>query len=134
MKAPTSDLRFNNAKTLLDYGFKNYTYKQLASKGDIVANISVSKGIEKNVNAVLNEDAGVLIKKGKEGEVVQNIQLEKNISAPVQEKQKIGTVIYNIEGKTVATVNLVAERSIEKETFAQIAKFVYKKWFTLIRK
>ena len=52
MKAPTSDLRFKNAKTLLDYGFKNYTYKKLANKDEIVGNIIVSKGIIKNVDLV----------------------------------------------------------------------------------
>ena len=129
MKAPTSDLRFQNAKTLLDYGFKNYSFRQFASKGDVVANISVSKGIEKNVNAILNSNAGVLVKKGKEGDIVQNVQLEQNVSAPIEQNQKLGTITYSIDGETIATVDIVAENRVEKETFAQITKYVYTKWF-----
>ena len=133
MKAPTSDLRFQNAKTLLDYGFKNYSFRQFASKGDVVANISVSKGIEKNVNAILNSNAGVLVKKGKEGDIVQNVQLEQNVSAPIEQNQKLGTITYSIDGETIATVDIVAENRVEKETFAQITKYVYTKWFGLCR-
>ena len=47
MKAPTSDLRFQNAKKLLDYGFQNFSYTKLANKGDVIANINISKGIPK---------------------------------------------------------------------------------------
>ena len=137
MKAPTSDLRFQNAKKLLDYGFKNYEYKKYASKGDVVKNISVSKGIENNINAVFNSDAGVLIKKGKEADVTQKIEFEKSaeksIEAPVVAKQKLGVATYSVDGTVVATVDIVADRTIEKQNFIQITKYIYKKWFTLCR-
>ena len=32
MKAPTTKLRFSEAQKLLDYGFNNYSYKELAKK------------------------------------------------------------------------------------------------------
>ena len=134
MKAPTSDLRFKNARTLLDYGFKNYSYTQLANQGDVIADVNVSKGIEKSVKAVLKSNAGVLVKKGKEGEVIQNVQIEKNLQAPIKANQKIGTITYSIENKTISVVDIVTEKIIEKETFAQITKLVYQKWFSLCRK
>ena len=133
MKAPTSDLRFQNAKLLLDYGFKNYTFRKFASKGNIVGNVSVLKGIEKSVNGVLKSDAGVLIKKGRESEIIQNIELEKKVLAPVQANQKIGTITYSLDGNLIATVDIIAENKVDKETFAQITKYVYLKWFGLCR-
>jgi len=36
MKAPTSAARFDNARKLLDYGFKNYEYKQFGKRGEVV--------------------------------------------------------------------------------------------------
>ena len=133
MKAPTSDLRFKNAKTLLDYGFKNYAYKHFAKKGEVVESIYVNKGIEKNVNAILASNAGVIVKKGEEGKVVQSLKLEKNIQAPIKQGEKLGEVTFSIEGKTVANVDLVAEKTIEKETYSQILKYVFSKWFCLCR-
>ena len=43
MKAETSKIRFNEARKLLDYGFSNYQYRQLATKGDTVGTVEVEK-------------------------------------------------------------------------------------------
>lgn len=133
MKAPTSELRFQNAKKILDYGFKNFSYTKRANKGDVIANINVSKGLQNNVNAIINCDTGILTKKGREGEIVQNIQLEKNILAPVQKDQKLGTIEFKLNEQIVATVDIVAENTVEKQNFSSITSYIYKSWFTLLR-
>lgn len=133
MKAPTSDVRFQNAKTLLDYGFQKFTYKKFATKGEAIANINVSKGIEKSVNAVLSSNAGVIVKKGKEGEFVQTMELEKNISAPIEKGQKLGIVTYSLAGKVVATVDIVAENNVGKQNFANVSEYIFNSWFCLLR-
>ena len=130
MKAPTSDLRFQNAKKILDYGFQNFSYTKLANNGDVIDNINISKGVQNNVNAIINSDTGVLAQKGREGEIVQNIQLEKNISAPVQKGQKLGTIEFKLNEKTVATADVVAQNSVEKQTFKSITSYVFKSWLT----
>lgn len=56
MKAPTSTIRFSEAKKLLDYGFSNFSYTNLGKKGDIIKEVPVNKGIDKNVNLVLEQD------------------------------------------------------------------------------
>ena len=57
MKAPTTKIRFSEATKLLDYGFANYTSKSFGCKGDIIGTVDVNKGIEPQVNLVLEEDA-----------------------------------------------------------------------------
>ena len=133
MKAPTGAKRFEEAKKVLDYGFKNYEFKQFGAKGDIVGNVTVEKGVEKNVNAILQDNCGVLIKKGTENNVVQNMHLDPKISAPIQNGQKIGSVDYGIDGELIQSVNIVAEKEVKKETFVNVASFIYKKWFCLFR-
>jgi D-alanyl-D-alanine carboxypeptidase (penicillin-binding protein 5/6) len=133
MKAPTGAKRFEEAKKVLDYGFKNYEFKQFGAKGDIVGNVTVEKGVEKNVNAILQDNCGVLIKKGTENNVVQNMHLDPKISAPIQKGQKIGSVDYSIDGELIQSVNIVAEKEVKKETFVNVASFIYKKWFCLFR-
>lgn len=44
LRAPTPKIRFSEAKLLLDYGFSNYSFKKIATKGDILQNIHVNKG------------------------------------------------------------------------------------------
>ncbi len=133
MKAPTSNQRFEDAKTLLDYGFKNYEFKQFAKSGDIVGNVVVEKGVEKNVNAILNKNCGVLLKKGNENNVVQNIQMEQNLSAPVEKGQIIGSVTYSLDGKLLQSIDILAESEVKKESLMNVASYIYEKWFCLLR-
>ena len=133
MKAPTSAKRFEDAKKILDYGFKNYEFKQFGNVNDVVGNITVEKGVEKNVNAVLSENCGILIKKGMENEITQNLQIEPKVSAPISKVQKIGSVIYSVGGNVINSVDVVAEKEIKKETLMNVASYIYEKWFCLLR-
>lgn len=133
MKAPTSNIRFQEAQKLLDYGFKNYVFKQMGNSGDIIGNIEVEKGIERNINAVLNKSCGVLLKKGSENKVVQNVQLEQKLCAPIEKGQKIGEIVYTLDGKLLQTVDIVTDKEIKKESLMNIAEYVYEKWFCLLR-
>lgn len=133
MKAPTSKDRFNDAKKLLDYGFKNYEFKKFGNKGDVVGNIVVDKGVEKTLNAVLLDDCGVLIKKDAPNNVTQNIQLEKTISAPINKGQKIGEVTFSIDNNVIRTIDIISDKDIGKENLLNVALHVYKNWFCLLR-
>lgn len=133
MKAPTSAARFDNAKKLLDYGFKNYEYKNFGIKGDVVGSVTVEKGVERSVNAILSDNCGVMIKKGTENSLVQKVNIEQQIEAPVVCNQKIGSVTYEIEGRKIKTVDIIADREVKKESMVNVASFVFKKWFCLLR-
>lgn len=99
MKAPTTKIRFAEAQKLLDYGFSNYEYKQLAKKGDVLKSVDVTKGVEENLNLIVKNDVGILLKKGQDKDVEQTVELNENISAPIQEKQKLGEIVFKLERK-----------------------------------
>lgn len=99
MKAPTTKIRFAEAQKLLDYGFSNYEYKQLAKKGDVLKSVDVTKGVEENLNLIVENDVGILLKKGQENDVEQTVELNENISAPIQEGQKLGEIVFKLERK-----------------------------------
>ena len=133
MKAPTTKIRFSEAQKLLDYGFANYSYKQFGKEGEIVQNIAVEKGVEPSVNAIYEKEASVLIKKGQEKNVIQNIKINENISAPLVKGDKIGEATFELDGKVIATVNLVAGNDVNKVNIWNITTNLYKKWFNVIR-
>lgn len=133
MKAPTSAKRFSEAQRVLDYGFKNYEFKQFGKNGDVIGNVAVEKGIEKEVNAMLNGNCGVLLKKGSENNVVQNVNLPQKISAPVENGQKIGQVTYSLDGKVLQTVDIVSDKEVKKESLMNVVSYIYEKWFCLLR-
>lgn len=134
MKAPSTKVRFAEAQKLLDYGFNNYEYKCLAQKGDILKEVTVTKGIEEVTNLIFESDVGILIKKGQDKDVEQTIQIQEKISAPIYEKQKLGEVIYSLDGKEIGRSNIVANSTIEKKTFFNILSYIYINWFCLLRK
>lgn len=133
MKAPTTKIRFAEAQKLLDYGFSNYQYKDLATRGTVLKEADVTKGVISKVNLVLESDVGLLLKKGEDKNIEQTINLEGNISAPVAQGQKVGEIVYTLNGVEVGRTNIVAESSVEKKTFFTLAAYVYRNWFTLLR-
>lgn len=133
MKAETSKIRFNEARKLLDYGFSNYQYRQLATKGDTVGTVEVEKGIKKETNAILKENYGVILSKSNSNEITQNIEIFNNIHAPVHKGQKIGEVRFNNGDSDIATIDLIANEDIEKYGVISMISEIYQKWFRLLR-
>lgn len=113
MKAPTTKLRFAEAQKLLDYGFSNYSYIKLGDNGDTVKSVPISKGIETNINATVENTSGVLISKGKEKQIEQNVFVQDNLSAPVYQGQKVGEITYTLNGETLDIIDLVASSDVE---------------------
>ena len=133
MKAPTTKVRFNEASKLLDYGFSNYSYKEFGKTGDNVKSLTVHKGVVSSVDAILENSCGTLIKKGEDKNLVQNINLDDSIVAPVSKGQKLGEVSYSINGEIVGSSNIVAKDDIKKIGLWNMTTFLYKAWYKLIR-
>lgn len=133
MKAPTTKIRFAEAQKLLDYGFSNYQYKDLATRGTILKEADVTKGVNSKVNLVLENNVGFLLKKGEDKNIEQTVSIEENIMAPINEGQKVGEIVYTLNGEELGRTNIVAEKTVEKKTFFSIATYVYQNWFSMFR-
>ena len=133
MKAPTTKIRFAEAQKLLDYGFSNYQYKLIARGGDILKEVEVNKGVTPKLNLVIENDVGILVKKGEDKNVEQIVNIDENISAPITQGQKLGEMIFTLNGQEIGRSNLIAEINIEKRTFFNIALNAYQSWFNMVR-
>lgn len=133
MKAPSTKVRFSEATKLLDYGFANYNTKSFGHKGDIVTSTFVNKGISNSVNLVLENDASILLKKGADSNIEQNVTINDNISAPIQKGDCLGKVTYTLNNEQLLEINLLAESNIEKNTVWNLTTSLYQRWFKLLR-
>ena len=133
MKAPSTKVRFAEASKLLDYGFSKFSFKNFGNKNDVIQNVNVSKGVKNTVNAILEDNAGTLIEKGKENQITQNITINDNIQAPLKKGDKIGEVTFTLDGQTLATTNLVVENNIDKITPFTTCKQIIYSWVDLLR-
>ena len=133
MRGETSAIRFSEAKKLLDYGFSNFEYVECSKKDDLVKSIAVDKGINNNVDAIFDSTQGCLIKKGTSKSITTNISLPDKVSSPIAKGQKLGEVIYSIDGKNIATVDIVAKENVKKISFVNMSVRVVENWFKLLR-
>lgn len=134
LKAPTTKICFSEAQKLLDYGFNNYEFKSLAVRGNVLKEADVTKGVTSKVNLIIENDVGILLKKGEYKNVSQTINLDENISAPVYEGQKVGEIVFTLNNQEVGRTNIIAEKTVEKKTFFSISAYVYMNWFNVLKK
>ena len=133
MKAPSTKVRFSEAQKLLDYGFNNFTFKSFGNKDDIIQTVNVNKGVKKTVNAILENNAGTLVEKGKENQIVQSVEINSNIVAPIKKGDVIGKVIFSIDNNNIASVNLIASDNVDKINFFTMSKKIIYSWIDLLR-
>lgn len=135
MRGETSKIRFAEASKLLNYGFSNYKYKNLAKANESVGKCTINKGIQGEIDAVYKNDFGMTIQKNNDKNISQNIEIYSNIFAPVSKGQKIGEVNFKDENNNViGTVDLVASQNVEKYGFTSMSENLFKKWFSVLRK
>lgn len=133
MKAPSTKVRFVEAQKLLDYGFNTFSFEQFGKKDDVVRNISINKGVYSTVEAVLSDNAGTLVEKGKHKNIEQKLTLADSISAPIIAGQKLGEVSFVLDGKTLSTIDIVAKNDVEKINLFTMSKKVIYSWIDLLR-
>lgn len=133
MKAPSTKTRFAEAQKLLDYGFGQFSFKSFGNKGDLIKTLNVSKGVKSQIDIVLENNSGALIEKGKDSQITQTITLPDSVSAPVHSGQKIGEATFTLNGKTLATTNLIAKNNVEKLNPFTMSKSIIYNWINLLR-
>lgn len=133
MRGETSAIRFSEAQKLLDYGFNNFEYIECSKKNDFVKSINVDKGVNSTVELVFENDSGCLVKKEKSQNITTNIYIPNVISAPVTKGQNIGEIVYSIEGKDIAKVNVIANENIKKLNYINMSSKILGNWFSLFR-
>lgn len=101
MKADTSKIRFEEATKLLDYGFSKFEFVKYSNKGDIAQNITVEKGIFKNVDVIFSAEAGTLIPKGQSSNITTTVNLPDTFHAPIEEGQVLGNVTFSFGDETL---------------------------------
>lgn len=114
MGAPTRDIRNEAAKTLLDYGFANFSlYSDTGGQGE---NIKVLGGISSEC-ATVYQPFVALMKKGEAEKVKVNIEYAPSVAAPIKEGDVIGKVTYTVGEETVGESSLLAGETVEKISF-----------------
>lgn len=120
-----SDNRFSDTRTIYEYGYENYSIKNIANENDVITNIKVSNATKntKNLDLLICEPIYALVKNSDfDNEIIPEIILNKNISAPIEEGAILGKVKYTINGVTYTT-DLIAAHAVESIQFLDLALY-----------
>lgn len=123
----TSQLRFNAASTLLNYGFDNFTLTGM-SKDDVVGEVSVKKGSREKVRGVLEDDCMIVTDKITAGSIEKTVTLTESVSAPVKKGDKLGDVTITTSDGATMVKSIVADKDVDKISFGNMYVKVLKNW------
>ncbi|MGY4676870.1 serine hydrolase [Pasteurella sp. P03HT] len=107
MGVPTIKGREVETKKLLQWGFANFdTFKTLEA-GKAVSEQAVYYGNSSNVALGVLKDSFITVPKGKQTDLKARYELQtKYLKAPLVKGQVVGQVVYQLDGKDVAKVDL----------------------------
>ena len=127
LTAPSSEIRNEEAKQLLNYGFANYEIQKLCNKDEIIDNIKVNKNLKGNINVVLEDNINILNEKGKKIEYDKQVNIGKEFKAPLKKGDIVGNVVYkDKEGNEIGTVNIVTKEEVSKSGIIEYLKYALK--------
>jgi D-alanyl-D-alanine carboxypeptidase (penicillin-binding protein 5/6) len=131
MKAPGLKVLFNEARTLLDYGFANWQSIPVAKKGDVLGTIKVDKGELTEVDAVAKEDYAILVKKGLKGEVEHEVILPERLPAPLPANFEVGQlVVKSADGEKLGQVSLIPAAEVPRANLLTFFNRFITRWLT----
>ena len=125
MGCETSQKRFAACKSMLDYGFANFSLVAPELTGD--NQVAVKLGTAETVRAVPSRMEALLIDKAQRSSVTTQIQLEETVTAPVSKGQRLGTMTIKSGEQILAEVPLVAEEPVGRLSFGDVLVYMLKK-------
>lgn len=122
----STEERFSSAASLLDAGFSGWALTAPSLSPDALAPVAVEKGMQSTVAVEADPLTGVVVPKGREGEVVCEAVMEESLTAPVEQGQAVGEVTCVLDGEVLARSQIRAVSSVEALTFSSA-------WLSLLR-
>lgn len=117
MGAPDPQTRFQEAATLLNYGF-NVSHIYVDENKDVLPNLSVEGGVAEQVPLVYAGEFRYLDIEGNDfGQIQKELSLPETVRAPLQEGHAAGEAVYFLNGLVIGRVPILYGESVEKAVY-----------------
>ncbi len=114
MGASSTKSRESESKQLLSYGFRFFETVSPTKAGDTVTEAKVWMGEQDQLSVGVNEDIYMTLPKGNAAKLRAEVEFDRELVAPITEGEKVGTIIYSVEGDEVATADLIAQADVDE--------------------
>jgi len=112
LKSSTEKSRLTDNRRLLDYGFRYYRTKKVLEADTSLINEQVWGGELESVNLSSVQDLYLTLSPRDFPRVEPQIKLNDYLQAPLDKGQVVGTVSLNLDGDSIASVDLVTMQDI----------------------
>ncbi len=127
-------IRAQNSKKLLDYAFVNYKNYEYLKEGQEITNIKLHKGMKTNISVYSDRDISIPLKSDEVDRIQTVYNYPKDIEAPVKIYSKVGTVEYILDGKLLASADIITHDEIDRKDFYYYFNSIFKSWTRLVCK
>lgn len=115
-----SQTRFNEARSMLEYGFATYQRTTIARKGDALGEqFKVNRGSAESVDLLLGSGLSMLLRNGQASQLKMELVIPESIDAPVEAGQVVGFVRVLLGETVVAKLNVVAASAVPLPGFIE---------------
>lgn len=125
MAAPDPKTRFQDAMSLLSYGYSVSQMYTDENKDPLPAQ-KVEGGIEDSVNLVYEGPYSYLDTAGNNlNDIEKEISLPGSVTAPIAEGDAVGEAVYKLNGTRIGSVSILAAKGVEKAQYKDYYKKVW---------
>jgi D-alanyl-D-alanine carboxypeptidase (penicillin-binding protein 5/6) len=124
--AKSKEVREIEAMQLLNFGFDNFINVILFKKNEVLADISILKGIKDQVGLQSLNDGIVTIDVTQKDHVFFSVRTRDHYEAPIQINQKLGDALISDQNNILKTIPLYAVEEIPKADFMIIVMQISK--------
>lgn len=111
--------RWYDSMQLLKYGFDAFELYEYANKDDVVGSIPVEGGLGPIIDAVISNNASLVVPTADYEHVTIAVNLPEKIKAPVYQGQKIGEIVFFVRQQAVKTVDITSAQTIDESTHSK---------------
>ena len=120
LKGKTSDERFSDAKSLLNYGFSTWSLVTV-TPDEVLPPVPVMLGVRGTVQPVLTSENTLLVEKTLANGLTKEVALAESVAAPVYAGDTLGQLtVRDAAGNTVAELPILAREDVGHATFVQM--------------
>ena len=131
MGCPNYKDRFAEAQSLLQYGYTTCKLYRDENPPELTP-VLVKGGIEKEVSAIYQEEFSWLSISGEDFSGIEKSLTTKELNAPIEKGEQIGTVTYQLNGKELGSIGVYAGESVREAHFFDYLIRVLLQWMTVI--
>lgn len=129
ISAPDSKTRFKDVSSMFNYGFANYVNKLVIDdKKPLELKVSVKGGKKDTIEIVAEKPIFLFSLKNEKRSVELEFEPIEFVKAPVNKGDLVGVLRAFEDGKEIASVNVLANESVEQATYFDYLRDVLENW------